>query len=265
MKTLDEVKAHLGNVGYKSNEIPIIEGFLFGKGLYEGDEFEMEFIFGDNNFFDFKDWFNGEEEKNKPEIDWSEFGFGDFIHVQDGIDVVLLGGIYDGKVVCFNGKNIFRLVLIDQSRPCNEQEIESLVSTMNRNGIDYCFVKNEFVYKSVCCCDCSECNFTEKENQPIEELKKNYDELCDLAESISDDSPFKDFAKSVVESLGKIVEDVKEAEKNDSASIDMLEIDAKEAIENIIANIHAGTMDEKEKGNVISALKGLVELGKMYE
>ena len=56
-----------------------------------------------------------------------------------------------------------------------------------------------------------------------------------------------------------------ECDKDDSAIIDELEIDAKEAIENIIANIHAGTMDEKEKGNVISALKGLVELGKMYE
>ena len=263
MKTLEEVKAHVDQVGYNQLAIQKIEGFLLGNGLL-GEEFEMEYMIGERTFDDFRTWFNMEEE-NKSEIDWSEFGFGDFIHVQKGIDVVLLGGIYDGKVVCFNGKNIFRLVLIDQSRPCNEQEIESLVSTMNRNGNDYCFVKNEFVYKSVCCCDCSECNFTEKENQPIEELKKNYDELCDLADSISDDSHFKDFAKSVVESLGKIVEDVKEAEKNDSASIDMLEIDAKEAIENIIANIHAGTMDEKEKGNVISALKGLVELGKMYE
>lgn len=263
MKTLDEVKAHVDKVGYNQLAIQKIEGFLLGNGLL-GEEFEMEYMIGERTFDDFRTWFNGEEHQETP-IDWSEFGFGDFIHVQEGIDVVLLGGIYDGKVVCFNGKNIFRLVLIDQSRPCNEQEIESLVSTMNRNGIDYCFVKNEFVYKSVCCCDCSECNFTEKENQPIEELKKNYDEMCDLAESISDDSPFKDFAKSVVESLGKIVEDVKEAEKNDSASIDMLEIDAKEAIENIIANIHAGTMDEKEKENVVSALKGLVELGNMYE
>ena len=263
MKTLEEVKAHVNVVGYSQSAIDSIEGFLIGKDMLSEDT-EIEYMIGDKTFFDFKTWFDSEVKK-KSEIDWDEFGFGDFIHVQDGIDVVLLGGIYDGKVVCFNGKNIFRLVLIDQSRPCNEQEIESLVSTMNRNGIDYCFVKNEFVYKSVCCCDCSECNFTEKENQPIEELKKNYDELCDLAESISDDSHFKDFAKSVVESLGKIVEDVKEAEKNDSASIDMLEIDAKEAIENIIANIHAGSMDEKEKGNVISALKGLVELGNMYE
>ena len=82
---------------------------------------------------------------------------------------------------------------------------------------------------------------------------------------MSGDNPFKGIAKTIVESLGKIVDEVKEAEKNDSELIDELEIKAKEAIENIIANIHAGTMDEKEKGNVISALKGLVELGDMYE
>ena len=102
MKTLDEVKAHLAKVGYRSNEIPVIEGFLFGKGLYEGEEFEVEFIFGDNNFFDFKDWFDSEVKKTS-EIDWSEFGFGDFIHVQDGLDVVLLGGIHGGVLLASMG------------------------------------------------------------------------------------------------------------------------------------------------------------------
>ena len=125
MKTLEEVKAHLNSVGYKNEEIPIIEGFLFGKGLYEGDEFEMEFIFGDNNFFDFKDWFNGEDEK-KSEIDWDEFGFGDFIHVQDGVDVVLLGGIYGCVFVGFNGEQVVDLVLTKESRPCIDKRITSL-------------------------------------------------------------------------------------------------------------------------------------------
>ena len=263
MKTLEEVKSHVNVVGYNQIALQKIEGFLLGNGLL-GDDYEMEYMIGERTFDDFRTWFNGEEHQETP-IDWSEFGFGDFIHVQKGIDVVLLGGIYDGNVVCYNGECIVKLILSSQSRPCNEHEIEFLVRMMNRNGIDYCFVKNEFIHKDACCCDCDECKFTEKENQPIEELKKNYDELCDLADSISDDSPFKDFAKSVVESLGKIVENVKEAGKNDSASIDMLEIGAKDAIENIIANIHAGTLEEKEKHNVINALQGLVELGKMYE
>ena len=263
MKTLEEVKAHLNSVGYKNEEIPIIEGFLFGKGLYEGDEFEMEFIFGDNNFFDFKDWFNGEDEK-KSEIDWSEFGFGDFIHVQEGIDVVLLGGIHGGVFVGFNGKQVVDLVLTDESRPCNEEEIEKVVKRLNAHGLNFCFVDNEF--KPCPMCDsCTGCKNDTGNIKEIEELNNSYKELCEIANSMSEDNPFKGIAKSIVKSIGTMVDEVNECDKDDSMIVDELEIDAKEAIENIIANIHAGTMDEKEKGNVISALRGLVELGNMYE
>jgi hypothetical protein len=263
MKTLDEVKAHLAKVGYRSNAIPVIEGFLFGKGLYEGDEFEMEFIFGDNNFFDFKDWFNGKDEK-KSEIDWSEFGFGDFIHVQEGIDVVLLGGICGRYFACFNGKQATTLVLTEESRPCNEDEIEKVVRQLNANGLNFCFVDNEF--KPFTMCDgCVGCKEETENSKEIDELNKSYKELCKITDSMSEDNPFKSVAKTIVESLGKMVDEVNECDKDDSELIDELEIDAKEAIENIIANIHAGTMDEKERENVISALKGLVELGNMYE
>lgn len=263
MKTLDEVKAHLNVVGYKSNEIPVIEGFLFGKGLYEGDEFEMEFIFGDNNFFDFKDWFNGEDKK-KSEIDWSEFGFGDFIHVQKGIDVVLLGGICGCYFACFNGEQATTLILTDESRPCNEDEIEKVVRRLNANGFNFSFIDNDFKPFTICDC-CTGCKEETENSKEIDELNKNYEELCKIAESMSEDNPFKCVAKTIVESLGKMVDEVKEEEKGNSELIDELEIDAKEAIENIIANIHAGTLEEKEKHNIIAALKGLVELGGMYE
>lgn len=263
MKTLEEVKAHLLEFGYRNDEIPVIEGFLFGKGLYEGDEFEMEFIFGDNNFSDFKDWFNGEDEK-KSEIDWSEFGFGDFIHVQEGIDVVLLGGIHGRCFACFNGEDTKTLVLTCESRPCNEEEIEKVVKRFNANGLNFCFVDNEFKPYTMCNY-CAGCKEETENNKEIDELNKSYEELCRIADSISEDNPFKSVAKTIVESLGKMVDEVNECDKDDSTIIDELEIDAKEAIENIIANIHAGSMDEKERENVISALKGLVELGNMYE
>lgn len=263
MKTLEEVKSHLTKVGYRSNEIPVIEGFLFGKGLYEGEEFEVEFIIGDNNFFDFKDWFDSEE-KNKSEIDWSEFGFGDFIHVQEDVDVVLLGEICDCHFACFNGEQVTTLVLTDESRPCNEDEIEKVVRRLNANGLNFCFVDNEFKPFTICDC-CVGCKEETGKRKEIDELNKNYEELCKIAESMSEDNPFKSVAKTIVEGLGKMVDEVKEAGKDDSELIDELEIDAKGAIENIIANIHACTMDEKERENVISALKGLVELGGMYE
>ena len=265
MKTLEEVKAHLSKVGYRSNEIPVIEGFLFGKGLYEGDEFEIEYMSGTHSFFDFKDWFNGEDEK-KSEIDWDEFGFGDFIHVQKGIDVVLLGGIHDEQIVCVTDRCEVKCFLVtDETRPCNEEEMESLIKAMNECGFDFCFANNEFISKSACCADCVGCKEEIENVEEIDELNKSYKELCEIADSMSEDNPFKSVAKTIVESIGKMVDEVKEVGKEDSELIDELEIDAKEAIENIIANIHAGTMDEKEKGNVISALRGLVELGNMYE
>ena len=262
MKTLEEVKAHVNVVGYNQIALQKIEGFLLGNGLL-GDDYEMEYMIGERTFDDFRTWFNGEEHQETP-IDWSEFGFGDFIHVQEGIDVVLLGGIHGRCFACFNGEQATTLVLTDESRPCNEEEIEKVVKRFNANGLNFCFVDNEFKPYTMCNY-CEGCKEETENSKEIDELNKSYKELCEIADSMSEDNPFKSVAKTIVESLGKIVDEVNECDKDDSSIIDELEIDAKEAIENIIANIHAGSMDEKEKGNVISALRGLVELGNMYE
>ena len=139
-----------------------------------------------------------------------------------------------------------------------------MIKRLNAHGLNFCLVDNEFKPCPICN-SCTECkNETENSNE-IKELNNSYKELCEIANSISEDNPFKGIAKSIVKSIGAMVNEVNECDKDDSMIVDELEIDAKEAIENIIANIHAGTMDEKEKGNVISALRGLVELGNMYE
>ena len=83
MKTLEEVKAHVDKVGYNQLAIQKIEGFLLGNGLL-GEEFEMEYMIGERTFDDFRNWFNSVEAK-KQEIDWNEFGLGDFIHIQKAI------------------------------------------------------------------------------------------------------------------------------------------------------------------------------------
>lgn len=259
MKTLEEVKAHVYKVGYNQLAIQKIEGFLLGNGLL-GEEFEMEYMIGERDFDDFRTWFNSEE-KHKEEIDWDEFCFGDFIHVQDGIDVVLLGDVCDGKLVGFDSDRVRVLALTDESRPCDESEVDEFYSVLMKKGILFASGFGEFSPTQSSICE----NKQQKVNIESQELDKSYEELCEIADSMSDDNPFKCVAKTIVESLGKIVDEVKEAEKNDSELIDELEIDAKEAIENIIANIHAGTLEEKEKHNVIAALKGLVELGGMYE
>lgn len=262
MKTLEEVKAHVNVVGYSQSAIDSIEGFLTGKDMLSEDT-EIEYMIGDKTFFDFKTWFDSEVKK-KSEIDWSEFGFGDFIHVQDGVDVVLLGGIYGCVFVGFNGEQVVDLVLTKESRPCNEEEIDMMIRRLNAHGLNFCFVDNEFKPCPICN-SCTGCKKETENSNEIEELNNSYKELCEIANSMSEDNPFKGIAKSIVKSIGAMVNEVNECDKDDSMIVDELEIDAKEAIENIIANIHAGTMDEKEKGNVISALKGLVELGKMYE
>lgn len=144
MKTLEEVKAHFKNVGYRHQDMPRIEGFLFGKGLFEGDEFEIEFMYGERDFYDFKDWFNGEEQEKEP-IDWSEFGYGDFIHVEDGLNVFVLSDIYDNTFVGVNGNSIYVFSLTKESRPCDEQEIEEVENSWKENGISYCYDNGDFI------------------------------------------------------------------------------------------------------------------------
>lgn len=263
MKTLEEVKAHVDKVGYNQLAIQKIEGFLLGNGLL-GEEFEMEYMIGERTFDDFRTWFNSKEEK-KQENDWSEFGFGDFIHVQDGIDVVLLGSINNGKLVCVNKYcDVNRLFVTDETRPCNEEEMESLIKALNKREITFCFANNEFISKNECY-DCVGCDVKQQIDCDINEMYESYEELCKIAESMSDDNPFKGVAKSIVEGLGKMVDEVKEKVKDNSAIIDEIEIDAKEAIENIIASLHSGEMSDKEIKRVLDALDVLIELGKMYE
>ena len=264
MKTLEEVKAHVHCVGYNQLAIQKIEGFLLGNGLL-GEEFEMEYMIGERTFDDFRAWFNSEKkEECKKEIDWNEFGFGDFVHVQDGIDVILLGRVRGSGMIVTDGRRVMPLRLTHTSRPCNEKEIDAVIGSLKNVGINFCFVNNEFIPNSICK-ECEKCIETQQVNEAIDKLNNNYEQLCEIEESISEDSPFKGFAHSIVEMLGKMVDDANKSVKDDSALIDELEIDAKEAIENIIANLHEGNMNEKEKESVIDALKVLVELGKMYE
>lgn len=264
MKTLEEVKAHVHCVGYNQLAIQKIEGFLLGNGLL-GEELEMEYMIGERTFDDFRAWFNSEKkEECKQEIDWNEFGFGDFVHVQDGIDVILLGRVRGSGMIVTDGRRVMPLRLTPTSRPCNEKEIDAVIDSLKNVGINFCFVNNEFVPNSMCK-ECEKHIETQQVNEAIDELNNNYEQLCEIAESISEGNPFKGFANSIVEILGKMVDDANKSVKDDSALIDELEIDAKEAIENIIANLHEGNMNEKEKESVVDALKVLVELGKMYE
>ena len=260
MKTLEEVKAHLVEVGYNHEDIPRIEGFLFGKGLYEGDEFEIEYIDGDHDFYDFKDWFNGEEQTKTP-IDWSEFGFGDFIHVDGDLNVIVLSDIYDGKFVGTTGNIVHLFELTNESRPCDEREIESIENKLKENGVTFCGDVDEFVPFD----KCKECELEKTKDYLESKLKADMKDLRKIAESMSKDNPLKDFAMSITKDLEKIVYATTEKENTNSACIDKLEVDAKNAVENIIASIHANELDAHEKELVLETLRALVILGNEYE
>ena len=109
-----------------------------------GDEFEIEYISGNHDFYYFKDWFNGEE-KTKTPIDWSELGYGDFIHVEEGLNVIALGDIYKGKFVGTSNNGTYVYELTSESRPCDELEIEEVENSLKEKGISYCYDNVDFI------------------------------------------------------------------------------------------------------------------------
>ena len=262
MKTLEEVKAHLVEVGYNREDMPRIEGFLFGKGLYEGDEFEIEYIDGDHDFYDFKDWFNGEEKTNTP-IDWSEFGIGDFIHVEKDMDVLLLSDIYNGRFVGTTGNIVHQFKITEESRPCDEDEFGNVIKKLENNGIDFRFATDELVPCGVRS-EVEKKQLKEDIDKTREELKKNYDEFCGLVNIVDDKSPLKSFALDLKAMLDAAINDTLK-EDEEEVDIDKLEIESKQAIENIIANLISGEMAKLEREKIINALKVLIELGETYE
>lgn len=266
MKTLEEVKAHLVKVGYNHHDMPRIEGFLFGKGLYEGDEFEIEYIDGNHDFYDFKDWFEGKE-KQESSIDWSDFGRGDFIHVEKDLDALVLSDIYNGAFVGTTGSIIHKFVLTNESRPCYENEIDKVLAKLEYNGVDFLFNEDELVPHGAV--KSSKNNVIEEElKKSKEELKKSYDEFCHIVNGLDGKNPLKQFALELKNVLQDIVDDVvNKGEKEDvnGVELDNLEIDAKNAVENIIASLHANELDPHERELVLGTLEALVVLGNEYE
>lgn len=227
MKTIKEINEHLLKVGYTCRSMNRICDFL--DGIIEKDEFEVEFTLGENEFEDFKEWFNSEEVKKHKFAD-DEFMKGDFIHVEKDLDVLVLSDLVDGHFVGTNGTIIHQYELTDESRPCNEYEIKKVENHLEDNGVAFCY-------------DCDELEPTNlKKISTFEEAEK----LCEENKKL----------------INELLRDVF-AEK--SKSYDKIEIEAKEAIENIIANLHESKITNGEREQLDAALDILIELGKMYE
>lgn len=141
MKTLEEVKKYLNEVGHSQFAIHKIEGFLLGNGML-GKDYEMEYMIGGNDFDDFMNWFNGKTKTGK-KFDDDEFQKGDFIHVEKGIDVICLSDVFDGKFVGTNGTIIHKYEFTNESRPCDEKEMQAIKDKLKEQGVCFCFECDE--------------------------------------------------------------------------------------------------------------------------
>lgn len=136
MKTLEEIKEHLSEVGYTTNAMLQIEGFLIG-GEHIAPNEEITFKRGEKDFEYFMEWF-----LDNKTID-EEYEKGDYIHVEDEVDVLCLSDVEDGKFVGTSGKIIHQYGLTKDSRFCNEEEIRKVDERLKAHGIAYCHVGEE--------------------------------------------------------------------------------------------------------------------------
>lgn len=82
MRTLEEVKKHLGKTVYGRNEQENILGFLVGKGILNFDDFELDFAGNEEkDFKDFIEWLNKEDLKANAyqNGEWKEVNFDEMI------------------------------------------------------------------------------------------------------------------------------------------------------------------------------------------
>lgn len=231
MKTLKEVKKHLYEVGYTTNSACLIRGFLIGAEIAMLSD-ELVFKSGLNKFTDFLEWYV-EDEEEKDELCKDDVGFGTYLHVQGGIDVIVLSNVYNNEFVALSGKTIVKYFWVEgKTRLCTQEEADKIDSFLQKHDVVFCPYCEQF--------------------EPFQE----HDGLKGLKEDIE---ALNELNKTFQEMLGE------EKEKYDSEYMDALEEACHEAIDNIASNFHCGNIDDEVKDKVVDALKVLVELGKTYE
>ena len=228
MKTIKEINEHLSKNGYTSRSANRIFDFLSDK-IENKEDFEIEFMFGENEFEDFKEWYEKESD-SMPAFTDDDFVKGDFIHLNDGLDVLMLSYLFNGEFVCTDGWSLLKLTLTNEARTCTKEEIAKVEERLHLNGIKFCY-------------DCDEL-------EPLQEPKNDKDVKSEKLNDLDDD--YLNGIFSIISDL--FVKDY-----------DKIEIEAKEAIENIIANLHDNKMSPSERASLNDALNVLVQLGKMYE
>jgi hypothetical protein len=133
MKTLNEVKKHCSKNGYEKSAMFKICGWLVAKGIKNEKEI-IRYKVGDGTFSDFVEWFESEDE-----YDFEEMERGECIHVEDGVDVMILSPVYDGEFVGITVEStISPFKITEKSRPCTEEEERMVVNALHEKGVHFC-------------------------------------------------------------------------------------------------------------------------------
>ena len=248
MKTLEEINAYLLKHGSNDESIDMIMAFLVGKGLYDIENDEIEYVTSQKTFKDFLDWYNGKQVNHKFEDD--DFEVGDYIHVDDNIDVVVVSDITDGKFVGWNGDTLRVYTLGDSSRPCETDECSSLAKKCNESGIVF-----DDLFEIL--------DDNDKNEQNKQELRDALNELDKELENVKDIPLVGTLLKKIAEKVSRDAREFLNDDENEK--FEDLRVKAHEAIDRIVDNIKNNEMPIEERELLNDAFKTLVELGKMYE
>jgi hypothetical protein len=130
-KNYKEIKEHLYLTGYSNEAIGKICGWLIGRGFKSADK-AICYKKGSHTFEDFLNWYNGKN-NNLPLIEK-----GDFVHIEDNVDVLCLTEQEGNFFIGTNGILLQRYELKDDSRFCSDEEVEVLEARLKKNGVRYC-------------------------------------------------------------------------------------------------------------------------------
>lgn len=259
MRTFEEICEHLRCVSYTKEAIDNVFNFLKLNGhKKEIEEFCISSKIG-RSFEDFLDYYYN---KGGNVCD-DDFQVGDYIHVEDGLDVLALSEVCDRYFVGTNGNIIHSYVLTSESRPCNEEEIEKVITKLEENGLVFC--NDCEMLEPIQWYDVKEGDEDNEESLEVK-LEKLVDQVDDDIKLLKGQNELLGkFVESLFASTLKKKEHLNGDEYYTSEEIDEIEIYSKNAIENLIATLQEGKITKEERKNIIEAFKALLELGKAYE
>lgn len=123
MKSKEEIVRHLAETPYDEAQIKKIVKFLEDNGIIETAK--------EPTAEDFKEWFESDEESK-------EFNFGDYVHLKNDTDAVVVDVFPEDKMLCVHdGVSMYSVKYEDVERDCLEEEIDVVDKRMEEECNSY--------------------------------------------------------------------------------------------------------------------------------